>query len=264
MAGEQVTYTITIRNNGPSTASATVSDLLSTDLSFVSCNAPLGVCGGVGNNRSVTFANVPDGATRTFTLVATVQCDTPDTVFIPNTATVTSSKTDNNPANDAASSSTTVDNPAPIIDVSIDLASLWPVMHDLELVGLSATADDGPCPAPTEFDVTVFSNEEDETPNPPFSPDALNIDLSTLRLRSERTGAGDGRVYLIVVKATDDADQTGFATITVVVSKSQSQNDEAQVSALASAAKAFADANGGAAPAGYFLVGDGPVLGPKQ
>jgi len=36
------------------------------------------------------------------------------------------------------------------------------------------------------------------------------------------------------------------------------------VNANAAAAKAFADANSGTAPAGYFVVGDGPVVGPKQ
>jgi hypothetical protein len=38
----------------------------------------------------------------------------------------------------------------------------------------------------------------------------------------------------------------------------------AQVSAAAAAAKSFADANNGAAPAGYFVIGDGPVIGNKQ
>jgi uncharacterized repeat protein (TIGR01451 family) len=264
LAGEQVTYTISIRNNGPSEASATVNDILSADLSFISCNAPLGVCGGAGNNRSVTFADVPDGGTRTITLVATVQCDVLDGTSISNSATVTSSKTDRDASNDTASSSTLVDNPAPIVDATLATMSLWPPNHDLENVGLAATADDGACPAPTDFDVSVFSNEEDETPSPPFSPDAKNIDVGSLRLRSERTGSGDGRVYLIVVEATDDAGQTGFDTVTVVVSKSQSKKHKDEVAALAAAAKAFADANGGSAPAGYFVIGDGPVLGPKQ
>jgi hypothetical protein len=38
----------------------------------------------------------------------------------------------------------------------------------------------------------------------------------------------------------------------------------ASVNAQAAAARAFCQANGGAAPAGYFFVGDGPVIGPKQ
>jgi hypothetical protein len=36
------------------------------------------------------------------------------------------------------------------------------------------------------------------------------------------------------------------------------------VNALAGAAKAFADANGGAPPQGYFVIGNGPVIGSKQ
>ena len=38
----------------------------------------------------------------------------------------------------------------------------------------------------------------------------------------------------------------------------------AAVAAQAAAAKTFCTNNNGAAPAGFFLVGDGPVIGPKQ
>jgi hypothetical protein len=36
------------------------------------------------------------------------------------------------------------------------------------------------------------------------------------------------------------------------------------VQAQAAAAKAFADANNGTPPAGYFVIGDGPIIGNKQ
>jgi hypothetical protein len=48
------------------------------------------------------------------------------------------------------------------------------------------------------------------------------------------------------------------------VPKSQSPADLESVAAQAAAAKAFADANNGAPPAGYVVVGDGPIVGPKQ
>src|SRR5262245_12719161 len=97
-----------------------------------------------------------------------------------------------------------------------------------------------------------------------FSADAKDIAVATLQLRQERAANSDGRVYLIVVKATDTAGGTGFGTATVVVPKSSSAADIASVNALADAARSFADANNGNPPAGYFVVGDGPMKGPKQ
>src|SRR4029434_10851631 len=116
---------------------------------------------------------------------------------------------------------------------------------------------DGACQAPTNFTVQVFSNEDDQGPTGEnhFSADATSSGVATLRLRQERLGAGDGRVYLIVIKATDTAGGTGFATATVVVPKSSSPADVALVNANAAAAKALANANNGTPPAGYFLVG---------
>ncbi len=36
------------------------------------------------------------------------------------------------------------------------------------------------------------------------------------------------------------------------------------VNAQAAAARSFCEANGGAPPAGYFVIGDGPTIGKKQ
>jgi len=119
------------------------------------------------------------------------------------------------------------------------------------------------CPA-GPLTVQVFGDEDDQTPtkkNEVFSPDAKDLvpGVGTLRLRSERVDTGNGRVYLIVVRSG-----SAFATVTVIVPKSSSAANLAAVQAEAAAAKSFADANNGNAPAGYFVIGDGPVIGPKQ
>ena len=111
----------------------------------------------------------------------------------------------------------------------------------------------------------MFADEDDEEPtgDGTFSPDAKDIDLDTLRLRSERKGNADGRVYLIVVIATDAAGNEGFACCTVVVPKSNSKKDKDDVNAQAAAAEDFCHENG-EPPPGYFVVGDGPTIGAKQ
>ncbi|MCW3098249.1 MAG: hypothetical protein JWL77_3867 [Chthonomonadaceae bacterium] len=154
-----------------------------------------------------------------------------------------------------------------VLTASLDTTMLWPPNHDLVDVGLFVDA----CPnAGGGFVVTVYSNEEDVNPgngDDRFSPDA-KFGNGTLRLRSERTGYGFGRVYVIVVTSTSPGGSS--QVLTVVVPHSQSAADIAGVNALAASALAqqadfISAATGmGSIPAGYFLVGDGPVIGPKQ
>ena len=271
-AGSSVTYTVLVTNNGPSPAnSVTFTDVVPAGLTVTSQTNPAGwACNSVvGSNGTITCtkAGMADDETATLTVVATIGCNVPNNTVISNTATVgAASPADSNSANNTSTAMFTVTNSAPTVTASVTTSQLPQNSHDLLNVGLAASADDGPCGTPT-ITVQVFGDENDETPtanNEVFSPDAKDIAAGTLRLRAERVNSGDGRVYLIVVKATDAAGQTGFATVTVVVSKSNSPANVASVNAQAAAAKAFADANNGAPPAGYFVIGDGPIIGNKQ
>ena len=122
--------------------------------------------------------------------------------------------------------------------------------------------------------VTVLSNEADQPSgangDDHFSPDAKNQTpnannggVDTLRLRAERLGTGSGRVYLIIVMAADKAGNTGYCTSTVVVPHDQSAASIAAVTAAAAIAAAHFEATG-VYPAGYVVVGTGPINGPKQ
>jgi hypothetical protein len=110
--------------------------------------------------------------------------------------------------------------------------------------------------------VAVFSDEDDRAPGggESFSPDAKDVGPSTLRLRSERSGGGDGRVYLIAATAADSSGNVGKACCTVVVPHDQSVASETSADAQATAAAASCPAP----PSGYSVVGDGPMVGPKQ
>jgi hypothetical protein len=221
--------------------------------------------GGTGDGLC-SLDELDAGDTATIEVVGLVNCTTPDGTLIVNSVdAIADTPPDSDPGNNSESASFTVDNPVPVITASVETDSLMQNPHDLEAVGLQASATDGPCPVPPLV-VTVHSDEDDEEhgSSSQFSPDATEIAPGTLRLRAERVGMADGRVYLIVVSATDEAGGTGFATLTVTVPKSSSPEDTAAVEAEAAAARAFADANDGQPPPGYTLVGDGPVIGPKQ
>ena len=110
VTGSNVTYTITVTNNGPAAAqSVVVTDNLPGSVTFVSCaSTGSGVCGGTGNNRTVTFGSLAASSSETITLVATANGAGGTT--ITNTATVTSTTTDSNSANNSATATTAVIN----------------------------------------------------------------------------------------------------------------------------------------------------------
>jgi hypothetical protein len=158
---------------------------------------------------------------------------------------------------------TVADTQGPTLTSTLAKTSLWSPSHDLVNVGLVVNATDN-SGDPVTTEVFVFSDEDDLMPDAPeFSPDARDIAPGTLRLRAERSGSGDGRVYLVVVVATDSSNNVSRNCLTVVVPHSLSKADKDAVAQQAQSALAPC-ATTGTAPAGYFVVGDGPVVGPKQ
>lgn len=151
------------------------------------------------------------------------------------------------------------DTQGPAIDASLGTNLLWPPNQDLVNAGFTVSATDNG-PGPITLSYAVFSDEDDTAPGS-MSPDAKDIAPSTLRLRADRDANGNGRVYLVIVTATDAAANTSYSCLTAVAPKSQSAASIAAVNAEAAAAGTPCT---GAAPAGWFVVGDGPVVGPKQ
>lgn len=158
------------------------------------------------------------------------------------------------------------DTVAPVLTSSVDISLITTTNSNLINVGLAASATDNSGDLVT-IQVAVFGDEDDQTPtfnNVLHSPDAKDIAPITLRLRGERIEANDGRVYLIVITATDSSGNISRNYQTVVVPKNNKQASIDSVNAQAAAAITYAQTHGGAAPAGYFVIGDGPVIGPKQ
>jgi hypothetical protein len=158
---------------------------------------------------------------------------------------------------------TVTDTQGPTVNCSVAKALLWPPNSDLVNVGLLVTASDNDGEPPA-VQIDVFSDEDDAEQPGGMSPDAKDVAPSTLRLRAERRGDADGRVYVIRIRATDQSNNTSYSYCTVVVPHGQSKASLSAVNAQAAAAVAAFNANGNNPPAGYFLVGDGPVVGPKQ
>ncbi len=198
-----------------------------------------------GFNADGSFSYTPNAG---FTGIDTFDYHVNDGADDSNTATVTINVNDTQ---------------APVVDCSVTKALLWPPNSDLVNVGLSVTASDNDGEEPT-VSIDVFSDEDDAEQRGGMSPDAKDVASGTLRLRAERRGDADGRVYVIRIKATDTSNNTSYSYCTVVVPHSQSKASLSAVNAQAAAAVAAFVANGNNPPAGFFLVGDGPTVGPKQ
>ena len=217
------------------------------------CSASASVDGGSfdPDGQSITLAQSPPGA---YALGMTMV-----TLTVTDTLGASSSCT---------AVVTVVDTTAPVITTELARPTLQPSRnHDLVNVGLAASAADECSAPPTAFDVAIYGDEDDQAPTAPdtvFSPDATDIAVSTLRLRAERAESSDGRVYLLVVRGEDAAGNDAVACDTVVVPHNASRNSAASASIQAAEAEAFCQAHGGTPPGTYFLVGDGPEIGPKD
>jgi uncharacterized repeat protein (TIGR01451 family) len=110
--GDNVTYTITVTNNGPNgTTNATVTDALPAGVTYVSATTSHGTCSGT-STVTCNLGTMNNGSTATISLVVTT---TAANAALTNTASVTSDSTDSTPANNTATASTVVNNPAPAI-----------------------------------------------------------------------------------------------------------------------------------------------------
>ncbi|MEA2558676.1 MAG: uncharacterized protein QOH06_180 [Acidobacteriota bacterium] len=112
-AGENLTYTITVTNDGPSNAaSVSLSDTLPAETTFVSLSSPGGwscnsLTVGLGGTLSCSIANLPPGDSE-FTLTVLVALSTPDGTVISNEATVSTSTSDPDSDDHSATATTTV------------------------------------------------------------------------------------------------------------------------------------------------------------
>jgi uncharacterized repeat protein (TIGR01451 family) len=111
--GGNITYALTVRNDGPHAAtSVTLSDVIPINTTFVSVTPAGWTCpslpvGGTGT-QTCTIATLAPLSSASFTLVAKVNQGTPSGTVITNTATVSSATADPNSTNNMASSTTLV------------------------------------------------------------------------------------------------------------------------------------------------------------
>ncbi|HEY1114071.1 MAG TPA: family 10 glycosylhydrolase [Chitinophagaceae bacterium] len=112
---------------------------------------------------------------------------------------------------------TTLDTIAPVLsDITVNTPVLFPPNHKMREVELAYTATDN-C-TPVTNTVTVSSNEVvNSTGDGNTNPDWEVVNDHHVKLRAERSGTGEGRIYTIRVASTDAYGNTSTGTVTVSV-----------------------------------------------
>lgn len=125
---------------------------------------------------------------------------------------------------------TVVDTTAPELEVTVAPQVLWPPNHKLVEVEFTVTASDV-CDADLTWElVSVVSNEPDNGLGDGDTPDDIQGDDpgsadSMIRLRAERSGTGEGRVYTATFAATDCSGNTTEASANVYVPHAKNDID---------------------------------------
>ena len=109
----------------------------------------------------------------------------------------------------------------PTVNVQVTPDTLWPPNHKYVTVNATVDAFDATGGTTLTF-VSVTSNEPDNGLGDGDTPDDIVIeDDFTFKLRAERSGTGDGRIYTITYEVTDACGNSTMATATVTVPYNQ-------------------------------------------
>ena len=117
---------------------------------------------------------------------------------------------------------TAVDTTAPEINVTVAPDIMWPPNHKYVDVETTVTVYDAVDSSPTLILVSVTSNEPDNGKGDGNTTSDITILSDTMfKIRAERSGNGDGRVYTITYRATDASGNSAEASVIITVPHNQ-------------------------------------------
>lgn len=156
-----------------------------------------------------------------------VMCDTPSGSFFPVGATLVTCTSSVGPT--CSFTVTVNDTEAPVITTTGPI-TLWPPNHKYTTVNVTdlvASVSDNCDSSLGVGSVRIASVSSDEPENSigdgnTFNDIVIAGDCKSVKLRAERIGSGNGRVYTITLMVTDASGNVGTATVKVTVPTSQS------------------------------------------
>jgi hypothetical protein len=129
-----------------------------------------------------------------------------------------------------SSTVTVTDTTPPEVTCEIDEDSLWPPNHQFVDIGFEFEASDLCDTNPLDIEIAVTSDEDPAlelgSGDGIHCPDAIVQDDSSVLIRAERAGTGDGRVYTVTVTATDNCGNAASCSVDVEVPLNQNEASE--------------------------------------
>jgi hypothetical protein len=157
---------------------------------------------------------------------------TPTGEFPPGvtTATLTSTEEGSDPESDSATV-TVEDTEAPVVRVKVEPFYLWPPNRSLREVEVRVDVSDR-CAGEGDFEVELIEAKSNEPDNSTGDGNTVNdiqgadigSDDRDVRLRAERKGNGNGRVYTLTYRVTDPSGNETDAEAKVYVLPGRSED----------------------------------------
>jgi uncharacterized repeat protein (TIGR01451 family) len=236
-AGSNITYSITLTNNGPSDAqTVTLNDAVPANTTFVSVTTPAGWTrtdsvppGGTGT-ISFTKPTVVSLETAIFTLIVNVNASAADASTITNSATAGSTTTDPTPGNNTGTATTTV---VAMVDLAVTKSdSPDPVLAGNNITYTISFQNNGPAaasnvtvtdatPLNTTFVSAAVTTGSGWTPTSPAVGGTGNVVFSKASVAN-----GETAVFTIVVKvnANTASGSTIMNSVTAATTSTDSNN----------------------------------------
>jgi hypothetical protein len=204
-------------NSGTDTQLVTVVDTTPPSIAApadvtAECTSPLGTPVELGEP---VVSDVCDDA-------VTVSNDAPELFPLGRTTVLWTAVDDFDNSADDDQTVTVVDTTVPTITLALSPAVLWPPNHRLVTVRATVTAEDACDAAPGIRLVSITSDEPDNGAGDgntagDIDGAAFGADDREFRLRAERSGGGDGRVYTVTYEVRDASGNATLKTATVTV-----------------------------------------------
>lgn len=225
IAGSLLSYTITVTNDGPSTATnVALSDTLPAGVTFTSATSSQGTVTHTAGVVSGALGTLAPGASATVTLLVGVNSATRGT--ITNTVNVTATETDSDPTNNTASQTTAINGSVDVAITKVD--SVDPVIAGSALSYTIVVTNNGPSTA-TNVVVTdnlptslIFVSGNSSVGTVTNAGNAVTATIGTL---------ASGATATITVNTTVAAGTTGTITNTAVVAQTETDSNPANNSA---------------------------------
>jgi predicted extracellular nuclease len=212
---------VSVTNSLDTANSVTLSLVLPAGVVWQSTTAPEGWTCSTSSGMVTCIADtLVSGSSAAFEVAGSVACSVADGTTLGLTALAGSATSETETSNNAASASSTVSNPAPMITGAAPSPSqLRLALHQFVRVNVQYNATDA-C-GPVSSSLTVTSNEPVTGVGQGVagltSPDWIVIDEHRVLLRAERSPRGDGRVYTITISAVDVAGGVATQDVKVTV-----------------------------------------------